>query len=613
MKRLFRYTYLLMFAAVTAVMAACSSDEDAANSEQRADGKVPVRLHLRVAGQNNTSSFNTRATWSDENATDDEMMNVWAVVAVYTEDNPETTDFDEENKVAFFHASIPEADNREIDDLVYMTPGKYKFYSFANINPTWLNKEGITCYLKGANVIYTDGSLSPAFVFPINFFDIAQSPNLPDPGSKTSTGVYNIICEDPNYPFGVSEDYSVQIDGNGFDPTAFDPENNLDNGFDSKGIPMSNVQEITITSESDVDLIVVRMMAKMKISVTNATGSDQYIKYATISNVTSNESSNLKLLPMWTSETGKDDMTVVQHGDLQPNLDGTPTTEELHIPGLVTTEALANNATREITFYINECAKGTDFYLTIGLGDDTSTQEYRYALIDNRGASSADNDKWDYIARNDYRIIPVTLDNYKLELVPYDFPPIGVYPVSVSEIDTENHIYNFTFHDYGHFHLVPKVTNTSTLARVEYNTGSGDYWTLNPDWAGTLKTAATKGGAWLDAAGVVANGFYRNQTATVDGDEAGGVPVFYANTSSPQWDPAGGTSYRPFVFGYIAEPPAEWWTASPRTDRQIYHEFRVKLYVGGEYRRDLTYRYYMTLDAEQMLGSRSLRRNHIIN
>ena len=547
MKKAFIYTYLLI---AGLLLAGCSQDNDGTEPTP-ADGMAQVRLRLSVAG-----SGQTRA-WTDTNATDAEMMNIWVVVIT-----------NNSNVVEKVLACKPTGNSREIDPITELPLGTHNFYSFANMS--------VETVASTLGISVTMPTLSSN--------DVAYE-------STAASGT-------------VDADKAVTVNGNGF--AALTSSDN--NGFGSYGIPMSNVQSATIHNNTTMDLVVVRMMAKMKISVTNATGSAQYIKYATISNVTSNTANNLMLLPTWTSETGKDSMTVVQHGDLQPHLNGTPATTELSIPGMATATALAIDGVREVTFYINECQKPTDFELTIGLGDNTSTQEYRYALIDNQGATSDDNDKWDYIARNDYRIIPIILDNYKLELIPYDFPPIGVYPVSVSEIDTENHIYNFTFHDYGHFHLVPKVTNTSTSARVGYNAGSGDYWTLNTDWAGTLKTAAMKGDAWLDAAGVVANGFYRNQTDEADADEAGGVPVWYANdgVAGPQWDPSASANYVPFVFGYIAEPATLPLTA----DRKIYHEFRVKLYVGGVYRRDLTYRYYMTLSQDLMLGARSQGRNH---
>jgi hypothetical protein len=240
------------------------------------------------------------------------------------------------------------------------------------------------------------------------------------------------------------------------------------------------------------------------------------------------------------------------------------------------------------------------FFLKIKLAGEA---EERYVLIDDKGSTTADDNKWDYIARNDYRIIPIVIDDYKLELVPYDFPAIGVYPASVKEI--EDDLYEMTFHDYGHFHLVPKVTKTSDNTTIAYSSttpsSSTTAWTLNTDWAGTWYTATTKGGAWLDAGGITANGFYRDQTATADGDDAGGVPSWYLNdgVSGPRWDPAASGTYRPFIFGYIADP------GTPFTaDKRIYHEMKIRLYVDGQYRRDMLYRFYITLSPSQMLNAR---------
>ncbi len=531
-------------------MASCSSDDATGDNGQVVPpSETNGKLTLRIATHNDV----TRAAWQDNNATDDEMMNLWVVVL--------TSNSDVVQKV--FACKPTNTDGqREIDEVCQISKGDYHAYSFANISVA-----------KVADL------LGITITMPTMSAD-------------------NTVYEATAVSGTVNADKAVTVNGNNFNKfTSSD-----DNGFGSYGIPMSNVQTIAAT-DTEKDLIVVRMLAKIKLSIKNETGTEQYIKYATISNVTKNEDNNLKLLPNWTSTDGMDNMDVMPHGDLQPNLNGTPTTEEMTIPGIATAEALANDATREVTFYINECKKTTEFYLTIGLGDATNTNEYRYALIDNKGATTEDNDKWDYIARNDYRIIPIVIDDYKFELIPYDFPPIGVYPVSVSEIDNVNHIYNFTFHDYGHFHLLPKVTKGGSTD-VNYNVGSGDYWTLNTDWAGTWYTAAAKGGAWLTAEQIKTNGFYRNQTATADGDEVGGIPVWYLNdgTAGPQWDPAGGTNYQPFIFGYIADPGS-----SMTEDKKIYHEMKIKLYVNGTYRRDMIYRFYMTLSADQLLSAPQLR------
>lgn len=601
--KLFRYTYLLVLAALTAVMAACSSDDDAATSttvSEQLQDKVPVRLHLSVAGQNGMSMSNTRA-WEDPNATDDEMMNIWIIVALY--DNGDAND----GKIAFIHAAVPAGAEREIDDLVNMTPGKYKFYSFANIDPSWLNGSGLTAYLKGANVIYDDGTMSDQFVFPIDFLTIGTVAPA-TPSGKKATGVYNIINEDTDYPWGGDENSTVEIDGNGFDPTAYDPNNYVDNGFGSKGIPMSNVQEIEITGSEDVDLIVVRMLAKIKLQITNTTGQEITVNSVTLSNITQNSEDtnddNLKLLPQWTSTTGRDNMEVVQHGDLQPNLSSNAEQGDyVH----TINKTIANGATETVTFYINESATPTNpdglFYLTLKLANG-STSELRYALVNQKGKTTADDNLWNYIARNDYRIIPIVLDDLKFEIVPYDFPPIGVYPCSVKEIDADNHIYDFEFHDYGHFHLLPTVTKGG--AAVEFSTttptGSDYKWTfIDNDWAKSWFTYTAFGDASQTEN---PGGFYRTSSGstTADGDDEGQTPVWYVNdgTSGPKWAPDG-ANYRPFIFGYIADPEA-----ALTSDKRVYHEMKIQVYNGSSVYRQMLYRFYMTLSADQMLGSRSL-------
>ena len=537
-------TFLLTLASL---FTACSSDDVA----EQGGGRPEAGLTLRIAANATTSATRARTTeWEDTNdAQDEEMMNLWVVVVTNTSDGAVQKCF----------ACRPSAGaEREIDEVGQLPQGAYTVYSFANISVT--------------NVCSLLGITAPGLIP-----QIAATP--------TEIGVTGTV----NYANVTAK--VATVNGNGFNPNA------ADNGYGEKGIPMSNVQTVAAT-ESQKDLIVVRMLAKIKLSVKNETGAAVTIKYATISNITGNVANNLKLLPNWTSTGGKDVMDVTQHGDLQPNLNGTPATVEMTVPDMASATAIENNGTREVTFYINECKKPTDFYLTIGLGDETNTKEYRYALIDDEENTDEDHGKWDYIARNDYRVIPIVLDDYHFELIPYDFPAIGVYPCSVREIDTENHIFEFTFHDYGHFHLLPKVTK-GTSTQVKYNVGTGDYWTLDTDFAGSWNTAATKGGTWLDDTGITSNGFYRNETATADADEAGGVPVWYANTSSPQWDPAGGSDYQPFIFGYIADPGK-----ALAADKKIYHEMKIKLYVGGAYRRDMIYRFYMTLSKDQMSYSR---------
>ena len=548
-----------MLAAMAVVMAACSSDDaiDNGNGQLSDNNLAEVRLHIAPA----STSGVTRA-WQDPNATDDEMMNIWVVVI--------TTDANVVEKVI---ACKPTGTSREVDAIENLPLGTHKFYSFANMSVDYLaTLLGITINMPAMSA---DDTVYEA---------------------TTASGTVNA-------------DKNVTVIGNGFDRFDSAGDGNL---FGSYGIPMSNVQTATIANNTSIDLIVVRMLAKLKVSVQNQTGAAQYIKYASITSITDNVDNNLKLLPSYTTASSANNMEAV-HGDIQPNLNGTPATVELAIPGMATTEALANDATREVTFYVNECATGTDFYLTIGLGDASSTQEYRYALIDNKGKTTEDDDMWDYIARNDYRVIPIILDDYHFQIIPYDFPPIGVFPVSVSEVDTENHIYNFTFHDYGHFHLLPTVTKGGAVVDFSASTptGSGYKWTLiDNNWAKSWFTYAAFGDV---SQTVNPGGFYRTGigSTTADGDEEGQTPVWYINdgVAGPKWAPDA-ANYRPFIFGYIEDPES-----ALASDKRVYHEMKIQVYNGTSAYRQMLYRFYMTLSADQMLyapamGTPAPRRSH---
>ena len=525
-----KHTYLfILFATMTAVMVACSSDNSTDTRTEPIVGKARVTLRLATGAENAV----TRA-WQDGNAKTDrsEMMYNWTVLIT------------DGSAIKYKFSGTPEEAKAEIDNVcadVEMEAGTYSVYSFANISEASLKT------LLGISSLEVGTALADATV-----------------AAATAT-----------------------VNGNSFDPTADNA-----NGFGCKGIPMSNKQSLIVPSSGSIskDLIVVRMLAKMELRITNSTGADVTVKKITLTDVTSNVADNLKLLPSLTTAANADDMEA-HHQDVRPNLNGTPTKTDFVV--LSTDKAIANGSTENVTFYVNESATPANNGGLFQLSLELDGGEYRYSLISNNTQN-----EWNYIARNDYRIIPITLDDYKFELIPYDFPPIGVYPVSVKELNTSENLYEFTFHDYGHFHLLPKVTKGGSTD-VNYNVGSGDYWTLNTDWTGSWFTAATKGGAWLDAADITSNGFYRSGTGstTVDGDDEGQTPVWYPNTiGNPQWDPAASGNYQPFIFGYIADPDA-----SLGTDKKIYHEMKIKLYVDGTYRRDMIYRFYMTLSNDQML------------
>ena len=530
-------TFLLTLASL---FTACSSDDVAEQGGGRpAQGMAKVTL--RIATDNADGGKASTRAWEDINVKTypdrTEMMYSWIVLIT------------DGNAIKYKISGSPSDAKAEIDDVCTdkeMASGTYTVYSFANISEESLQTIlGLDDSPLEANTALTDEAVTAA---------------------------------------------TATINGNGFVPSA------------TNGIPMSNKQTLIVPASGSVskDLIVVRMLAKITLSVKNETGAAVTIKKITLSDVTKNADDNLKLLPKLTS--GADNMEAV-HKDIQPTLNGTPATVSFSPTLTSGGEAIPNDETKDITFYVNESATPTNSDHLFNLTLELNNAEYRYSIINQNGKTSDDDGAWDYIARNDYRVLPIVLDDYKFQIIPYDFPAIGVYPASVKAINESENLYEMTFHDYGHFHLLPTVTKGSgtgvTIVPYASTVGTSTCWTLNTDWAGTWSTYDVKDGT-LQTTGNYSL-FYREGTATADADDAGGIPVWYVNdgVAGPKWRPDVTKDYQPFIFGYIADPGK-----ALAADKKIYHEMKIKLYVDGVYRRDMIYRFYMTLSKDQMSYSR---------
>lgn len=564
----FRQLYYILFSAFFA-LTACQSDMTDETALPESNGVVSVKINVSPASHTTTRAV---GDWEDKIAADEEMMNLWTVVILNS-----TT-----SKIVEIHTCKPTDEHREIDEFTTDLPTTiYTICSFANISAS---------------------NLDMILGLPVG--------TVPEPGAD---GV--VISKKMDIqPKKTLTEVITQSVGNNFDPNKEEG-----NGFGCKGIPMSNMQTaISVNDNTEkINLVVVRMLAKIELQIYNDKASDVTIESITLTDVTQNEGDYLKLFPKYNSSSNANNMDAV-HGDIQPNLIENPETDVVAVDLTTvdkvlsaTTNSYANRGEpKVITFYVNESKTPKQspndfahFFLKIKLQGEA---EERYVLIDDRGKTVndkgetvADDIKWNYIARNDYRIIPIVLDDYKLDIIPYDFPAIGVHPASVKE---EDGIYTINFHDYGHFHLLPKVTKYSDKTIVPYGASSTTgtdktYWTL----AGNFSQAWT---SWTDAAKATlydndnaTGGFYRkNNNDKKDADEAGGVPVWYENTESPIWSPDG--VYKgPFIFGYIADPEDKL-----DGDKKVYHEFSINLYKNGTgAARQMTYRLYMILDQNQMI------------
>lgn len=231
------------------------------------------------------------------------------------------------------------------------------------------------------------------------------------------------------------DDKKWKMDGNGFDVT-------------TKGIPMSNKQEVTIDATGKPDkteLWVVRMLAKVTLKFKNPSSTDLVINDITISDITKNSSENgdkenIKLLPKH-SDADKDQVVCT------PNLVGQTATESYQytLPSPKTIAANTSDYTEEngISFYVNESAAGnTSKYFIINL--NTSTGVKRYALFQD----------WTTIARNDHHILPISLDDYKLKFDVQSFSAIGLYP---SITDNGTTLSYTCYYPEEEFHIQPKV------------------------------------------------------------------------------------------------------------------------------------------------------------
>lgn len=673
MKR-FRPIYTTLAAVALMAFTACQSEDTV---EQDGEQPVPVepvkyRVGVRIspAGGFGNNGVRTRA-WTDGNAetTDAEMMKLWTIIVT-----------DGEGNVKAIHASKPttgegseqEIDGQnQVDDVFNLPGGTYKFYSFANMAPSAVfslmgisatapssarTREGETGNdnnnndpTGGNNDNPTGGNERPtASNSPLDpFYENSQYANdnvtFTIPGS-TSGGFTDAILNDNTVAQGKIVAYTpasgakitspggktAGFSARGFDPTNVGTSTNI---YGVAGIPMTNVQTINIPGDTNIDLVVVRTYAKIQLQVYNETGQDITIKSVKFSDITRSVNDNYKLLPKTSATSGEITTMDVEHGTIQPNLNTAITGKSVfrYTPSSPVTvsgtgKTVADNSYVPITFYINESSAPTNlfgkFFIALEIDKGSGNpSEYRYALISGTN-KSGETGSWDYIARNDFRLIPIVLDDYKLDIIPYDFPAIGVYPASVKE---EDGLYTINFHDYGHFHLLPRVSKLSTTEYVSYWDGTGtapitDYWTLMPATTEPSATAwqnsfASWTGADKTASATDNGSFYRSGYTTnppVDGDEVGGFPVWYDNkVGNPQWDPDGGTNYEPFIFGYIADPGA-----ALGADKKVYHEFSIYLYKQGmSAPRQMTYRLLMILDKEQMSYARqrygrTARRTH---
>ena len=417
------YYYICIWA--VCLLAACSAGDEATSFPGQADAENRVGVTLQLSAlssqtsrssQSSRSSL-TRAAWeTDTEAMPGEMMKSWFVVVVQNGTIEKIITSD-------LKSGVTEVEKDQV--FVKLNTGATTFYSFANLK---LSEIGL------------DASTSVGQPLPTDFDE------------KT----YRMDGNSQLFHLSMTPDFQ-------------------------NGYPMSNKQIVNITDNQQViKLEVIRMVAKVQLSITNATDHDIVLKSITLSDVTLNGNRNIKLLP---------------NVDSANELKGVNLADGV-TKGTITLTAAENNgitikerAMKTACFYMNESLvdKGEDggnryFILSLTTVDAATgaTSNHRYAML-----------SWNEICRNDYLKIPIKLEDYQIRWKVEAFSPIGVLP-KVTD-DGENLSLDFGY--YGEFHIKPEViklsrTGSQTLSVSEWQMGTdatgSDGWTLqeqNPQGA----------------------------------------------------------------------------------------------------------------------------------
>lgn len=401
--------YLYICVWAVCLLAACSAGDDAASSPGPADAGNRVGVMLQLSALSSQSS-STRAAWeTDTEALPGEMMKSWFVVVVQD---------GKIEKIITSQLNTLGSEEVEKDQVfVELNKGATTFYSFANIKPAQIGLD-----------------------------------------ASTSVG--------QSLPEGFDEK-TFQMDGNS---RLFHQQMTPD--F-ADGYPMSNKQVVDITDNQQVvSLDVIRMVAKVQLTITNATDHAVVLKTITLSDVTQNGNQNIKLLP---NVDSNDQLQGVNLASLAKK--GTITLTAADNDGVT----IGAGAKQTACFYMNESRvdKGADggnryFILSLATVDAATgtVSNHRYAML-----------SWNEIRRNDYLKIPITLEDYQIGWKVEAFSPIGVLP-KVTD-DGENLSLDFGY--YGEFHIKPEViklsrTGSQTLSVSEWQMGTNatgsDGWTL---------------------------------------------------------------------------------------------------------------------------------------
>ena len=407
------YYYICIWA--VCLLAACSAGDEATSFPGQADAENRVGVTLQLSAlssqtsQSSRSSL-TRAAWeTDTEALPGEMMKSWFVVVVQN-------GMIEKIITSNFQSGVTEVEKDQVF-VKELNMGETTFYSFANIKPEKIGLDTIT---------------SVGQQLPTDFDE----------------QTYQMEGNSQHFHLLMTSDFQ-------------------------NGYPMSNKQTVDVVDNQQViNLEVIRMVAKVQLSISNATDHDIVLKTITLSDVTQNDNQNIKLLPNVDSANKLKGVNLANSAKK-----GTITLTAAENNGIT----IGEGATQTACFYMNESLvdKGEDggnryFILSLTTVDEATgtTSNNRYAML-----------SWNEIRRNDYLKIPIKLEDYQIRWKVEAFSPIGVLP----KVKDDGKNLSLDFGYYGEFHIKPEViklsrTGSQTLSVSEWQMGTNatgsDGWTL---------------------------------------------------------------------------------------------------------------------------------------
>lgn len=415
--------YLLSWGLVTFILMGCVPDANPAiDSGDSSDGATRQVEICLGVASDATAGTRAGSDYTDVNMQAGELMKNWIIVMV-----------DTDNRIVDIVANGPydagETERSQDSFWKRMKQGTYTFYSFANLT----RKEiGIDTYRVGDTL-------------PDGFFE----------QMKCSVKIPSLVFADHWSDFG--------------------------NDYFPQGIPMSNKQVVTIGKDTKaVNLEVIRMVAKVVLQLTNNTDHDITFKGLKLSDVTPDVADNLMLLP-GKDETDEQGIVHVSDANLATTQKQTVAYASMALGTGHDYVVKRSGQAVNICFYINE-SKATDENKYHILQLQTIDSDHSSTEINRRLAML----NWSKICRNDYRVIPIKLDDYSIEWDVQSFTPIGVLP----QIEDDGENLTITMGYYGEFHIIPKVRQLSTgyysavqSGSFKWVTGSRDIFDVEPRWS----------------------------------------------------------------------------------------------------------------------------------